>query len=88
MTELDKKVLKLLGLMMLSLDILDEMESSEQYQKIFVKEMKRDHNNFKKRLEKVVSRVYPKDDIEADKQMVAIHRAVSELIDKGLVISD
>jgi hypothetical protein len=84
MRELDKKVLTLIGLMQVSLDILDEMESSSEYRSLFVRETKRDHNNFRKRLEKIIKNIYPIDDKIADKHMVEIHRAVSILVEKGI----
>ena len=84
LSELDKKVLILIGLMQVSLDILDEMEQSSEYQGLFVRETKRDHNNFRKRLEKIIKRIYPIDDKIADKHMVEIHAAVSKLIEVGI----
>ena len=66
LSELDKKVLTLIGLMQTSLDILDEMENSKEYNGLFVREMKRDHNNFRKRLEKVIRNIYPIDNKVAD----------------------
>ena len=88
LSELDKKVLTLIGLMQTSLDILDEMENSKEYNGLFVREMKRDHNNFRKRLEKVIRNIYPIDNKVADEQMMQMHRAISILIEKGIVFPE
>lgn len=73
------------GLLQVCLDRLDTMEQSGEFQAVFVRKLKMCHNNYKKELEKVISVLYKDSDVELDKQLVEMYRAIDLLLKNGLI---
>ena len=80
----EQKAIALFGLIQLSIEYLEEVMSDGRFSPVFVRELKRDANNFIKTGDKFISYVSSGGDMEVKEQIVGVYTVVSKLVENHI----
>jgi len=77
----EEKAIALFGLVQLSVEYLEEVMADPQFSKVFIRELKRDANNFIKSSDKFIRYVSSGGSSEVKEQVVDVYKVISRLVE-------
>lgn len=82
--ETHHKAIAAIGLAQILTEYIEELMSNPQYSTLFVRELKRDANNFIKSSDRFISYVSGGKDMDTKEQVVDVYKVISRLIEERI----